>query len=102
MAGGAARCGEIGMSDEIRSALPERHSLDKRIADLTRDKERLLRAVGDDRITIEGLREKLCAVEKRVAELGAELRRSAAGEHIIVNGGTLLRDYADLFGKEGV
>lgn len=97
------------MSEPINTALPERHALDARIADLTREVERLKRANGqlyDDAMRLKddackATDEMLEAVEvhaklqKRVRELGAHLRDQAADGHRDAK--PLLVDFADLF-----
>lgn len=57
------------MTDSINSALPERAALDKRINDLMAENARLKRAAGEDRLTIQSLREDLRQLQDTNAKL---------------------------------
>lgn len=95
------------MSDPINSALPERHSLDKQIADLSRKVERLERQNGqllDDAMRLKDdackateelltVSEALLKLQHRARELGLDLR----GVRTFGGALALLDEYADVF-----
>lgn len=57
------------MTEYVNSALPERHALDARINELQRENAMLKRAAGEDRLTIQALREDLRKLQDTNAKL---------------------------------